>query len=422
MPYLSSLIAFILLMGLASTESVAKNYPINAEMQLSQRNAYRLRGQQEIVQNKQVSRLKLSATPSANSSITLIARNSYDHYYDNARFNNNDVSAHRAESSLREAYADLYFSNYALRLGKQQVTWGESDYFRTLDVINSLDLRDFLLPYLDDFQAARNTLNMANLIYQGDQWETQLLYIPDFQADQFAANSADFAPAQLTALSQQIGAQHVQQPHTDINNAAWGVSAKGAFNWGEIGLYGYSGWSSEAQLALSSNTLQINYPRRQFIGLSLSRPSGAWVIRSDIAYRFKERLTAQFGSDQAYAQHDVAEWLVGADYNGVPLSISLQLHHRQILDHGKATFEEPYTDSFSIYIAKDYMGDRLQLSNLLLGEINDYNALNETRLSYRFTDQLSADIGLDWFTGKSNKRYGQFKNQSRIFSSLHYFF
>lgn len=422
MTRLFKLVGVALLGALASSPSSANTYNINAELQLTQRNAYRLRGQQELAQNKQTSQLKLGATPSANSHVTLIARNSYDHYYDQARFNASDVAEHRAESSLREGYADLYFGNYSLRLGKQQVTWGESDYFRTLDVINALDLRDFLLPYVDDFQAARNTLNMANLIHQGEQWESQLLYIPDFQKDQLAANSADFASPQLAALKQQVTAVQVQQPQADIDDAAWGLRSKGTFDWGELGVYGYSGWSSEAQLALSGSTLQMNYQRRQFVGVSLSRPSGAWVVRSDLAYRLKERLTAQLSSGLAYTQHDVAEWLVGADYSDGPFNLSLQLHHRQILQHKPQVLEDRHSNSFSIYIACDYMGDRLQLSNLLLGELDDYNALNETRLSYRFTDQLSADIGFDWFTGKGDKLYGQFKNQSRLFSSLQYFF
>jgi hypothetical protein len=43
---------------------------------------------------------------------------------------------------LREAYIDLYFKNLplTLRLGKQQIVWGESDGFRMLDRANTLDL------------------------------------------------------------------------------------------------------------------------------------------------------------------------------------------------------------------------------------------------------------------------------------------
>jgi hypothetical protein len=51
---------------------------------------------------------------------------------DDAKFNNR----------IREAYIDLYFKKLplTLRLGKQQIVWGESDGFRMLDRANTLDL------------------------------------------------------------------------------------------------------------------------------------------------------------------------------------------------------------------------------------------------------------------------------------------
>lgn len=47
------------------------------------------------------------------------------------------------ESDLRAAYIDLSLTQMPLRfrLGRQQVVWGESDYFRLMDVWNPLDVR-----------------------------------------------------------------------------------------------------------------------------------------------------------------------------------------------------------------------------------------------------------------------------------------
>jgi hypothetical protein len=46
------------------------------------------------------------------------------------------------ESVLREAYMDVNFKDVplSLRIGKQQIVWGETDNFRLLDRVNSLDL------------------------------------------------------------------------------------------------------------------------------------------------------------------------------------------------------------------------------------------------------------------------------------------
>ncbi len=46
------------------------------------------------------------------------------------------------ENSLREAYVDVNFKELplSLRLGRQQIVWGETDNFRLLDRVNALDL------------------------------------------------------------------------------------------------------------------------------------------------------------------------------------------------------------------------------------------------------------------------------------------
>jgi len=54
----------------------------------------------------------------------------------------NERDETKFNNRIREAYIDLYFKNLPLtmRLGKQQIVWGESDGFRMLDRANTLDL------------------------------------------------------------------------------------------------------------------------------------------------------------------------------------------------------------------------------------------------------------------------------------------
>ena len=78
----------------------------------------------------QVERFDLSGDPisPANASLSSIDKDQRDEY----KFNN----------LIREAYMDIYFKSIplTLRVGKQQVVWGESDGFRMLDRANTLDL------------------------------------------------------------------------------------------------------------------------------------------------------------------------------------------------------------------------------------------------------------------------------------------
>lgn len=57
-------------------------------------------------------------------------------------FSHSERDAQKFENQLREAYIDLTFKTVplSLRLGRQQIVWGETDNFRLLDRVNALDL------------------------------------------------------------------------------------------------------------------------------------------------------------------------------------------------------------------------------------------------------------------------------------------
>jgi hypothetical protein len=84
--------------------------------------------------------------PIEDASLTVIGRSVYDSLYDigdayTSKFSEQEENKRKFEYKLREVYVDLALPPLSLRLGRQQVTWGETDNFRALDVINPLDLR-----------------------------------------------------------------------------------------------------------------------------------------------------------------------------------------------------------------------------------------------------------------------------------------
>lgn len=76
-----------------------------------------------------------------------IFRGGYDNVYDftnkwghdGGYFSKSKESDLKTESEMREWYVDLFKGPLWLRLGKQQIVWGKSDFFRLLDIINPLD-------------------------------------------------------------------------------------------------------------------------------------------------------------------------------------------------------------------------------------------------------------------------------------------
>lgn len=77
------------------------------------------------------------------ATFSLVGRGVYDTAYHlrdafSDAYDNDDAPAE--ELKVREAFVDLLLPPVSLRVGRQQIVWGETDNFRALDVINPLDL------------------------------------------------------------------------------------------------------------------------------------------------------------------------------------------------------------------------------------------------------------------------------------------
>jgi hypothetical protein len=110
-----------------------------------QRNTAQIEAKYHFLQEGQAFGL-FNTGPLEDAMLTVIGRSVYDSIYDigdavTSKFSEQQENKRKFEYKLREVYVDLALPPFSLRLGRQQVTWGETDNFRALDVINPLDLR-----------------------------------------------------------------------------------------------------------------------------------------------------------------------------------------------------------------------------------------------------------------------------------------
>jgi hypothetical protein len=97
------------------------------------------------------------------------------------------------KAEIREWYVDMQpFERLQLRLGKQQVVWGETDFFRAMDVVHGYDYRwrFFMEPENEEL---RKPLIMLNARVQVPELNgsLQLLLRPGFDRDNDVGNTYD---------------------------------------------------------------------------------------------------------------------------------------------------------------------------------------------------------------------------------------
>lgn len=120
---------------------------------------------------------------------------------DTARFNTTVIGSDAGrfvydeydEESLREAYVGFDLGPYThVILGKQQVAWGEADFFRATDVVHGYDLR-WRSNLERENEETRSPLWMANVTFNIPAWEAQvqLLYRPGWDRAQDVVTQRD---------------------------------------------------------------------------------------------------------------------------------------------------------------------------------------------------------------------------------------
>ena len=128
--------------GFVKLQNIARTPEFDDAELIMQRNTAQIEGKYYFLRDGEAfGRFKTG--PLEKGTLTMIGRGVYDSIYD-MRDLYDDAPAPgrpgRDEIDLREAFVDLVLPPFTLRLGRQQVVWGETDNFRALDVINPLDL------------------------------------------------------------------------------------------------------------------------------------------------------------------------------------------------------------------------------------------------------------------------------------------
>ncbi|WP_430460920.1 DUF1302 family protein [Thalassolituus sp. LLYu03] len=326
----------------------------------------------------------------------------YRSQYDDAEGNVRDEM--RSDAELRELFFTLSADRFEIRAGKQQQAWGRADYFRIVDVWNPLDLREFLLPYFDNYSLGRQPRGMLITDYFGDVWEQQLIVAPERKHTRLAPAGSDFAVAGMPAS---LPAEHNDGSGLDIG---W----RGKIFWqgNDIELYAFHGHHADQMLTLENAALVREQPVRDMLGTSLARPLGDWVLRTDVAHYLNEGRQTAVGIEDSSR----TSALVGFDRVANEWTWNLQLASSHWYDS-----ESGHDDVWESSAAVEKNWSRYRVSTGLLwlvNWVNDSSQLWRATVSYECLPQWKVTLAGVAFDGKDSTQFGQFDDQDRVMLTL----
>lgn len=201
-------------------------------------------------------------------------------------FSSSTEKAYRTNFSLkdmiRELYIDINYDPATIRIGRQQVVWGEAVGLRITDVINPQDFREFIL---DDYIDRRIPLWMLKTEYNAGDLSIESLFIPDFEPNIPARQGSEWETESSPASSgTTIIKNSSKEPDDGFKNSEWGLRLSYYLGGWDIAANYFYSWndgpvpSTVTDQLNNTKTISPEYNRIHNIGFTFNNAFGKIVI------------------------------------------------------------------------------------------------------------------------------------------------
>ena len=335
---------------------------------------------------------------------------------------------------LRELYVDMYFKNFDLRIGKQQVVWGKADGVFITDIVSPLNLSEFLLP---DFDEIRTGITAIKLDYYLGDHTFEVIWTPNFTPTEmpksnsmwyvqpdfpiqpvFDWSKSEIKPslensevfAKYKALTSVIDFE-IMGGYTWDDNPTMHVTKEFAMN------------PATQQPMLTGLNVTPEHHRLYLGGGSFSTEIKGFVLRGEGAYyNGKYFQTEDPLAEGAVIQKDYLHYLAGLDFNIGSVKLSTQFIQQYILDYDENIMQNEVENTMTFLTRYDMFRETLHLELFSYIGITGEDALIRPKITYDFDDSFSILLGSNVFVGEETGRFGKYKDNSMAYFKIKYNF
>lgn len=335
-----------------------------------------------------------------------------------------------ADLELREFYVDTSVEDLYLRLGKQQVVWGQADGLRVLDVLNPIDYREFILPEVDDRRIPLWMINAESPLGAG---MLQLILIPDQTYDElppfdgaFAFSSRLLVPSApanvpVTMRDHDRPARPLQDADAGLRwqtfLAGWDLSLNYLYHYQDQAVF---------YLAREQNGVVVSptYERSHLLGATISNAFGDFALRGELGYSTDRYWVADPARvDDGVVRSPELAYVAGLDYSGISDTfISFQVFQSYLTERPDGAMRDPAETQVTALARHNLWNEALALEAFVIQSLNDDDGLLQLEARYQFSSDLSGRVGADLFYGDGTGLFGQFRSANRVHVGLTYAF
>lgn len=336
--------------------------------------------------------------------------------------------------SMREIYLDLYFNNFDIRVGKQQVVWGKADGVFITDIVSPLNLTEFLLP---DFDEIRVGVYAAKINYYFGRSTFEAIWKPVYAGNDLPGlGSIWYQPPVFPAPATFDYSKSTIDPSFEnselylkyaLSSSAIDFDLMAAYTWDATpSMY------VEKELMMDTTTgspiltgllITPEINRLTVIGGSFTSTLKSFIIRGEAAYyNGKYFQTEDPKAAGALTQNNYLHYVLGLDYGIGNLKLSAQFIQKYIMDYNDFINEEEFGNTMTFLARYDMMRETLHLELFSYIGLNYGDALIRPKLSYDFSDSFSILAGANIFVGDERGMFGRYHENSMIYTKIKYNF
>ncbi len=337
---------------------------------------------------------------------------------------------------MREIYMDMYFKNFDLRIGKQQIVWGKADGVFITDVVSPLNLTEFLLP---DFDEIRTGVISAKLDYYFGNSTVEAIWIPQFTpSTRPASGSIWYIAPDFPAPAKFDWSKSTIKPSLENSEAFLKYSFMGSnidfdimggYTWDDNpAMYVEKVFGKDTSVMppkpyLKSLNITPEHHRLALTGGAFSTEIKGVILRGEAAYYFgKYFQTTDPDAEGALVQKDYINYVAGVDFNIGSVKLSTQFIQKYIMDWDDFMAEDE-TNNMATFLARyDMLHETLHLELFSYIGISKSDALIRPKITYDFDDGFSILLGANIFTGDKEGMFGRYGDNTMIYTKIKYSF
>ena len=334
------------------------------------------------------------------------------------------------ELGLREAYVSLYFDNFDINVGQQQIIYGKAEGVFITDVVSPKDMREFLLP---DFDEIRMGITAFKFNYYTGPNTFEVVWVPVFTPTKEPEEGSIWRPERDFPAPVKWDYSTKDVPERLENSelffrystlrSNFDLELVGGYFWDDEPILHMTRHMDPETMELNQLTARPEHHRLTMGGGSFSVPLNGLVVRGEAAY-YKDKYfqTRDPEAENATTKKNYVHYMAGLDYNLYDWTINTQFIQEHILDYSEGIRDDEFESTVTFLGRKDYFRDLLTVELFSYIGLNNGDALLRPTVYYDFADGFEIIGGANIFLGDEEGRFGRFKDNDMIYTKIRYSF